>query len=350
MFFAGGPTYGESIFDDSKVISMFRQFIGRSVRLMALTAFLGAGLGSAMAQAEPTMNQIYQTAQAGKLDEAQVMVQQVLISHPNSAKAHYVQAELFARQGLASRGRDALTQADKLAPGLPFAKPEAVQALRTQLASKPAGTPAVKEPANKAFGALEPSAPAAAPSFPLGLGLALGGAAIALVIWLLRKKPAPAAVSPAAYAGPSGMAGAGTLSSGLTGPQTFGATAGAAPGYGQPGYRQAAYGQPGYGQQPYGQPGVGQPTGSGIGGKLAGGLAAGLAVGAGVMAAQAIGRSFSGNNEQPPAHLNDNAASGGQPLPGNADLGGQNFGINDTNSWDDAGSSSDAGGSGDWDN
>lgn len=323
---------------------MLKQFISRLARVLALAAFMGAGLGLAMAQAEPTMNQIYQAAQAGKLDEAQVMVQQVLISHPNSAKAHYVQAELFARQGLASRGRDALTLADKLAPGLPFAKPEAVQALRAQLASKP-GAPAVKEPANKAFGALEPAAPAAPSSFPLGLGLALGGAAIAVAILLLRKKPAPATVSPAAYAGP-GMAGTSTIGSGLSGPQTFGAAAGA-PGYGQPGY-----GQPGYGQQPYGQPGVGQPAGSGIGGKVVGGLAAGLAVGAGVMAAQAIGRSFSGNNEQHPAHLNDNPASGGQPLPGNADLGGQNFGINDTSSWDDAGSSSDAGGGGggDWDN
>ena len=333
---------------------MLKHFISRLARVLALAAFMGAGLGLAMAKAEPTMNQIYQAAQAGKLNEAQVMVQQVLISHPNSAKAHYVQAELFARQGLASRGRDALALADKLAPGLPFAKPEAVQSLRAQLASKPA-VPAVKEPANKAFGALEPAAPAAPSSFPLGLGLALGGAAIAVAILLLRKKPAPAMVSPAAYAGPSGMAGmAGnsTIGSGLSGPQTFGAAPGAAPGYGQPGTGQAAYGQPGYGQQPYGQPGVGQPVGSGIGGKVAGGLAAGLAVGAGVMAAQAIGRSFSGNNEQRPAHLNDNAASGGQPLPGNADLGGQNFGINDTSSWDDAGSSSDAGGGGggDWDN
>ena len=324
---------------------MLKQIFSHLAKFLSAAAFMGAGMGAVMAQAEPTMNQIYQAAQAGKLDEAQVMVQQVLISHPNSAKAHYVQAELFARQGLASRGRDALTQADKLAPGLPFAKPEAVQALRTQLASKP-GALVAKEPANKAFGALEPAAPAAPSSFPLGLGLALGGAAIALVIWLMRKKPAPAA--PAAYAGPSRMAGTGTgtMGSGLSGPQTFGAAAGAAPGYGQ-----AAYGQPGYGQQPYGQPGAGQPVGSGIGGKVVGGLAAGLAVGAGVMAAQAIGRSFSGNNEQPPANPNDNAASGGQSLPGNADLGGQNFGINDTTSWDDAGSSADAGGGGgDWDN
>ena len=330
---------------------MLKLFIDRLVKLLAIAIFMGAGIGFAMAQAEPTMNQIYQAAQAGKLDEAQVMVQQVLISHPNSAKAHYVQAELFARQGLASRGRDALTLADKLAPGLPFAKPEAVQALRAQLALK-AGAPATKESANKGFGALEPAAPAAPSSFPLGLGLALGGAAIAVAILLLRKKPAIAPVSPAAYAGPSGMANPGTMGSGLSGPQTFGAAASGAPGYAQPGYGQAAYGQPGSGQQSYGQPGVGQPAGSGIGGKVAGGLAAGLAVGAGVMAAQAIGRSFSGNNEQRPAHLSDSAASSGQPLPGNADLGGQNFGINDTASWDDAGSSSDAGGGGggDWDN
>jgi hypothetical protein len=317
---------------------MFRQFVSRFARLLALTAFLGAGVGLATAQAEPTMNQIYQAAQAGKLDEAQVMVQQVLISHPNSAKAHYVQAELFARQGLASRGRDALVLADKLAPGLPFAKPEAVQALRAQLASKP-GLPAVKEPANKSFGALERAVPAAPSSFPLGLGLALGGAAIAVAILLLRKKSVPAPAAPPAYAAPSGMG------SGLSGPQTFGAAAGAAPGYGQ-----QSYGQPGYGQQPYGQPGVGQPAGGGLGSKVAGGLATGLAVGAGVMAAQAIGRSFTGNNEQHAAHLNDNAGSAGQSLQGNNDMGGQNFGISDTSSWDDAGSSADAGGGGDWDN
>ena len=214
---------------------MFRQFIGGFVRLMVLAAFLGAGLGSAMAQAEPTMNQIYQAAQAGKLDEAQVMVQQVLISHPKSAKAHYVQAELFARQGLAGRGRDALLQADKLAPGLPFAKPEAVQALRAQLASKP-GAPAVKEPANKTFGALEPAAPVAPSSFPLGLGLALGGAAIAVAFLLRRKKPVPVQTPAAAYAGPAGMPSTGTMGSDLNGPQTFGTAAAAAPGYGQQPY------------------------------------------------------------------------------------------------------------------
>mgnify|MGYP003868170939 CR=1 FL=1 len=54
------------------------------------------------------------------------MIQQVLIGHPNSAKAHYVQAEIAARQGQLPRAREALATAEKLAPGLPFAKAESV--------------------------------------------------------------------------------------------------------------------------------------------------------------------------------------------------------------------------------
>jgi len=64
------------------------------------------GTGFAMAQAEPSMNQIYATAQAGKLDAAQLMVQQVLIAHPRSAKAFFVQAELYARQGKLANALD----------------------------------------------------------------------------------------------------------------------------------------------------------------------------------------------------------------------------------------------------
>ena len=321
------------------------QRAGKWLAMAALLTF--AGTGVAMAQAEPTIKQIYDTAQSGKLEQAQTMVQQVLIAHPNSAKAYFVQAELFARQGDASRGREALVKADKLAPGLPFAKPETVQALRTQLASKPVSNP-VRESGNRAsgFGAAAP--PVQAPqssSFPVGLGLLLGGAAIALVVFLMRKKPAPSAGPGAySYANPSAPNGSG----GLSGPQTFGMGNGTvAPSYGQPGYGQPGYGQPGYGQQ---------PAAPGMGGRLMGGLATGLAVGAGVMAAQAIGKNLMGNNEHG-NHLGDNFGNGSgngnngfEPLPGNSDLGGQNFGLNDASSWDDGGSGGDiGGGGGDWD-
>ena len=317
--------------------------------LMACLALAGTALlvnAPVMAQAEPTINQIYEAAQAGKLDQAQTMVQQVLILRPTSAKAHFVQAELFARQGLAQKGREALATAEKLAPGLPFAKADAVQALRTQLAAKADAPLAKTAPVKQSFGMDTPAT--ATSSVSPGLLLVLGAGVVGLVVWLIRRKPAqtftpPVAATPAV---PAGMMG-----SGLNGPQTFG-TAGAAPAFGQPGQTgQTGYGQPvqaGYGQPAYGQ----QPAPMGMGGKVMGGLAAGLAVGAGVMAAQAIGKSLSGDNNQNgndrSANLTNGQGNSFEPLPGNNDLGGQNFGMNDASSWDDAGGGDAVGG--EWDN
>ena len=298
------------------------RFIFASLVLAGAT-FMASTPALAQAQAEASINQIYEAAQSGKLDQAQTMIQQVLILHPSSAKAHYVQAELFARQGLGLKGREALATADKLAPGLPFAKPEAVQALRIQLSSAPGAVAPVKQ----VFGMDTPAT--ATSSVSPGLLLILGAGVIGLVVWLIRRKPA----APINYSAPASMAtasGVGSgMGSGLNGPQIFGT----AP--------TPAYGQPAYGQQ---------PSGMGMGGRVMGGLATGLAVGAGVMAAQAIGKNLMGNDEHNSnsgaGHLNDNTGNRLEALPGNADLGGQNFGMNDSASWDDAGTV--VGGS-DWD-
>ena len=311
---------------------MFHHSFRHPVSKWLVVVALMLGFGFAMAQSEPTLNQVYEAAQAGRLEQAQTMMQQVLVAHPNSARAHFVQAELSARQGQLGRARDSFATAEKLAPGLPFAKPEAVQALRSQLAGK-SSPPAVRDPVSRTLdaGARAPAAPAS--SFPWGLGLALVGGAIAIGIFMRRKTPvAPAA--PAAYSNQGPVQG-----SGLSGPQSFGTGGGAM----QPPSGQPPYGQPGYGQPP--------PAGSGLGGRLAGGLATGLAVGAGVMAAQAIGKNLMGNNEHP-AHQPDSAAGNAyQPIAGNNDLGGQNFGVNDAGGgWDDGGSVASSGdGGGDWD-
>ena len=319
--------------------------------LMVCLALVGAILiapAPALAQAEPTINQVYEAAQAGKLDAAQTMIQQVLILRPTSAKAHFVQAELFARQGLREKASEALATAEKLAPGLPFAKPGAVQALRGQLAPKvggsagdSAGGPTANAPsAKQSFGMDTPAT--ATSSIPPGLLLALGAGVIGLVVWLIRRKPAQT-FSPAAAAMPA------NVGNGLAGPQSFGTQSfgsGQTPVNGQFSQpMQAGFNQPGQpGQAGYGQ----QPAGMGMGGRVMGGLAAGLAVGAGVMAAQAIGKNLMGDN----ANKNENGASNNagnsfEPLAGNTDLGGQNFGMNEGSSWDDAGSA-DVGG-GDWD-
>lgn len=296
-----------------RYLSLFQS----AIRWLLLATFLSAGL--AMAQQEPTMNQIYATAQAGKLDQAQVMVQQVLVAHPKSAKAHFVQSELYARQGNLVKAREALSQAQTLAPGLPFAKPEAVTALQAQLAAKAA--PAVTQ-------SVVPytAAPVSKPSGSWMLPALLTVGVIAAAYFIFRRKPAQSFDQGAAY------------NNGLNGPQNFGN-----------GAMQPSM-QGGYGQQPmYGQPGYGQPAGSGLGGKIMGGVATGLAVGAGVMAAEAIGRNLMGNHESGGSRALDNSGNNYEPIGNsNPDMGGSNFGISDT-SWDDAGSS-DVGGGGDWDN
>lgn len=308
-----------------------RSFSRHVGKWLAIAALVGSGL--AMAQttpSEPTLNQVYEAAHAGKLEQAQVMMQQVLVAHPNSAKAHFVQAELSAQQGQLGRARESLALAEKLAPGLPFAKADAVHNLRTQLTSQSNGTAVTTRPV-AAMTSPAPAAPAS--SVPWGLVLALGGGAIAVVILLNRKKQAQPVMAPQGFGQPNAMG------SGLSGPQSFGA------GSGMPAQ--------GYGQPPYGQP-YGQPAGSGMGGRVMGGLATGLAVGAGVMAAQAIGKSLMGNDDHPghsPAAANNGGNNGYEPFAGNNDLGGQNFGVADAGSWDDGGTSmaSNGDGGGDWD-
>jgi hypothetical protein len=279
--------------------------------------------GFAMAQTEPTMKEIYATAQSGKLDQAQVMIQQVLISHPNSAKALFVQSELFARQGNLVRAREALASAEKQAPGLPFAKAEAIKALRAQLATKSSAS-VQHNVAPIQYAAPVTQVPTSSSSWGLPLLLA-GGVIVAGYFIFRRRTPEPFAQQPI-YANQGGMSG----------PQSFGMAGGSGPA----GAMQAPYGQPGYGQP---------ATGSGLGSRIMGGVATGLAVGAGVMAAEAIGRNLMGNHNQPVSPATNLSNNDYQPIGANTDMGGQDFGVNDTSSWDDGGSS-DASGSGDWDN
>lgn len=288
--------------------------------LLVLALFGG---GFAMAQSEPTLSQVYSTAQTGKLDQAQVMIQQVLIAHPKSAKAHFVRAELYARQGDFERARASLATADQLSPGIPSIKAEAVQALRAQLAAgstqsrNNAATTERSSGFNTAPAVRSAPVQAAPSSSSWGLPLLLAGVVIVGGYFLFRRRdPAPQVP----YNGQNGLAG----------PQSFG-------------------GGGGYPQYPQGG-GYPQAGGTGMGGRIMGGVATGLAVGAGVLAAEAIGRNLMGNHNANAAQPDNNYGNSNtdyQPSS-NQDMGGANFGANDAGSWDDGGGS--GGGGGDWDN
>jgi clan AA aspartic protease (TIGR02281 family) len=97
-----------------------------------LIALLTAELAGA-SPAEPTMHQIYEAATAGHLDQAQEMITQVLANHPKSVKAHWVQAEVYAKANKTNMARSEVLEAERLNPGLTEISAKAVRQLKTEL-------------------------------------------------------------------------------------------------------------------------------------------------------------------------------------------------------------------------
>jgi uncharacterized protein len=264
--------------------------------LFALAVVASVALGPAFA-ADPTLHEVYRAAEAGNYREAQAMMDQVLRDHPNSAKAHFVEAELLAKQGRLASAQTELAIAERLDPGLSFASPRAVQELKARLASSLGlGQPAAR--------VLPSSTSGGFPWGPLLLVLGLV-AVIAFVVSRLRQSSTNAAQR-----------------SGLP---TYGGGAGPA--------------------QPYGAGGVGPvaPPAGGMGSGILGGLATGAAVGAGVVAGEALmHRVLDGHRSEEPLLGSQGGASEGPQQPD--DMGGSDFGVADGSSWDD----SSVGGGDDW--
>jgi hypothetical protein len=265
-----------------------------TIALMGLFAWAGAGQALAQ-QSDPSVAQVYEAARGGHMEEAQQMINQVLRDHPSSGRAHYVAAELDAKSGNASGAQRELNTAQQLEPGLPFAKPEAVAALRREISQSPRGNYDVSS-----GGASRGS------SVPWGL-IGLIAAGLVIFAFLLRRRPAPVAYSPYPSTMPGGPGVPGTM------------------------------GGPGF-------PSVMGGGGSGI----MGGIASGLAVGAGLAAGEELihhvfdssGRSVGGTGAP---------FEGGSAEPGaNNDMGGSDFGMPDAGSWDDSGSSGGGDSGGDW--
>lgn len=274
--------------------------------LVLVTALACAG---PVLAADPTVHEVYQAANSGHLEEAQQMMNQVLRDHPNSAQAHYVEAEISARAANFPRAREELAKAKQLDPSGAFAKPESLARLERELArgsvySQPSQyRPYVRQQEHH---------------FSFWPILLLIGAGVAIV-WALASRRNP---PPQYY--PGGVPPTGPVGGGYGGP--------------------AGYGPAGYG------PPMG---GGGLGSGIVGGLASGLAIGAGVAAGEELVHHWidrDGNRVEgppPPGYVPP-------PQDDNANMGGNDFGVSDSSSWDDnsggswGDSGGDSGGGGDW--
>jgi len=296
----------------------------RSHSLLALLAapMLVAGLSVPALAADASIDQVYAEAKSGNVQGALGMMDQVLKDHPNSAKAHFIEAELLAHAHRAADASGELAKAQQLAPGLPFATPRAVGQLKAEIGQ--GGAPAA---ATGVAGVAQPAAPAAQPEghFPWAVIIIVGLVVFGMLA-LLRRRAA------ASYAAPGYGAGLVPPQGGFGGPSYGG------PGYGAPGYG------PGYGG---GYP----PQQGGMGSGIIGGLASGAAMGAGfAVGEEAIDHMFGGGRERDAGRDVQGGGWGDANRPAadpNADYGGNDFGISDSGSWDDGGNSG-GGGDGGW--
>ncbi|HZU64011.1 MAG TPA: tetratricopeptide repeat protein [Novosphingobium sp.] len=279
----------------------------RLVLMPALALLMVAGTAPAALAADATIDQVYSAARAGQVDQALSLMQPVLKDHPNSAKAHYVEAELLARQGKIDEARVEFSRAQQIAPGLPFASAHSVSELKRQLQGGHAAA---------AVPAAGDTAPASQGHFPWLPVIVIGGLLLGLLALLRRRRPVQEV-----YVGQAGGPGYGA-------------------GYGGPGY--GPQGGPGYGAPGYGGPGYGAPQG-GMGSGIMGGLAQGAAMGAGFAAGERVVDGLFGGHDrererEAPARQDGGWDQGGgnAGFGGNTDMGGDDFGISDSGSWDDS--------------
>jgi uncharacterized protein len=274
-------------------MAMFKRI---AAPLVLVTALACAG---PVLAAGPTVDQVYQAASSGHLDQAQQLMNEVLRDHPNSAKAHYVEAEISARAANFPRAREELAKARQLDPSNSAAKPDSLTRRQHDLPrgsvySAPAQyRPYVRQQERHVS------------FWPI---LLLIGAGV-VIVWALARRRSP----PQYY--PGGVPPTGPVGGGYGGP----------PGYGPAGY--------------------GPPMGGGLGSGIVGGLASGLAIGAGVAAGEELVHHWidrDGNRVEgppPPGYVPP-------PQDDNANMGGDDFGVSDGSSWDDSGGGSFGGDSG----
>jgi hypothetical protein len=238
---------------------------------------------------DASMHQVYLAAEAGKFSEAQSMMDKVLHDHPGSAKAHFVEAELLAKQRRYSAAQDELTIAERLQPNLSFVKPQALEKLKVQISTT---RPVSQAASNHNF------QPASSGATPWGMILLMVGLIAFIYLaakWMTRRNTDVVPVN--SYPNNTNL-----------------------------------------NSQQYGPaPSLMGQVGGGLGSTIMSGLATGAALGVGMVAGEAIMHQFTDGERNSNGFINT-AQANDQPENQN-DLGGTDFGITNSSSWgDDSGS------------
>ncbi len=167
------------------------------MRLSLFRLALVAGLvllaqGSAWAQND-SPQQLQALIASGQEQQALGQLANVIKQHPNSGVAWYLVAEAEDAKGDPSAARSALAKADQLAPGLPFAQPDKVAALRAHLASNSGSG------SNAPFTATAPAATAGAGIGPVAL--VIGAIVVLFIVVRMFLRSRRRSMVPAGYRG-----------------------------------------------------------------------------------------------------------------------------------------------------
>jgi hypothetical protein len=156
------------------------------------------------ALALPTVEAVQAEVQAGHYAQAETMMREVVAAKPDSAKAHYLYAQVLAHNGHFSAAAQEARISLQIDPAIRFTQPEKFKAFEQLLereqraGASPSAAPAA---------ALHAQAPAGQGGGVPGWIWGAGGAAIAFMLWRMFSARNSASVRPAAI-GSGGAFGA----------------------------------------------------------------------------------------------------------------------------------------------
>jgi tetratricopeptide (TPR) repeat protein len=166
-----------------------------------LLACLGllAALWAGAVQALPTVDQVQAAAQRGDYVSAEKMMREVVAARPDSARAHYVLAELLAHQRQFNEAAEHTRRARSLDPAIKFTDPAKFKAFEQLLqreqiaAARPAAPPPLEATATPPQQRAAPATAGESSSGGVPVWMLVAGALVFIAVaasWMRRRAAA----------------------------------------------------------------------------------------------------------------------------------------------------------------